>query len=120
MEKSENDKEGPGELFECTRDAGFRPGSRACCLARPEGRNYHLVRLEERNLCVEQNWPKPVTPRPASFGGDGRRLWKGGPTRYAQTRPAGLYERPPLWPGGRRWTLGNGSGREGTIMKYGN
>ena len=66
MENSENDKGGLGELFECTRDAGFRPGSRACCLARPAGRHYNLVRLEERNLCVEQKWPKPVTPRPAS------------------------------------------------------
>ena len=32
-------------------------------MACPEGRNYHLMRLEERNLCVEQKPPKPVTNR---------------------------------------------------------
>jgi hypothetical protein len=43
--------------------AGFRPGRRACCLARPEGRNYHLMRLEERNLCVEQKAPQMIGGR---------------------------------------------------------
>ena len=68
--------------------AGFRPGRRACCLARPEGRNYRLVRLEERNLCVEEKAPKPLTPRLASIGADGRQPAEGGPTRSAHTRPA--------------------------------
>jgi len=36
---------------------------------RPVGRNYHLMRLEERNHCVEQKAPKPLTPRPASWEG---------------------------------------------------
>ena len=35
-------------------------------MARSEGHNYRLMRLEERNLCVEQKDPKPWTPRPAS------------------------------------------------------
>jgi len=39
------------------RVAGFRPGGRACCLAYPEGRNYHLMCLEERNICVEAKGP---------------------------------------------------------------
>jgi hypothetical protein len=39
------------------------------CLVRPVGRIYHLMRLEERNLCVEQKDPKPMTPRPASSDG---------------------------------------------------
>jgi ribosomal protein L24E len=68
--------------------AGFRPGRRGWCLVRPDGRNYHLMRLEERNLCVEQKGPKPLTPRLASFREDGRQLAEGGPTSSAQTRLA--------------------------------
>ena len=33
--------------------AGFRPGSRACSLARPEGRTFRLVGPVGHNLCVE-------------------------------------------------------------------
>ncbi len=45
---------------------GFGPAAERACLARPEGGNYHLMRLEERNLCVEQKAPKPLMPRLAS------------------------------------------------------
>ncbi len=79
-------------------NAGFRPGGRACCLARLEGRNYHLVRLEERNLCVEQKDPKPLTPRPASPDWADAGYGEGEPTRCAHTRPAGSLERPPGGP----------------------
>ena len=53
------------ELFKFTIDAGFRPGSRACCLARPEGRNFRLVGYVGHDQYVEQKDPKPLTPRPA-------------------------------------------------------
>jgi hypothetical protein len=39
-------------------------------------------------LLFRQKSPKPLTPRLASTGGDGRQLEEGGPTRSAQTRPA--------------------------------
>ena len=44
--------------------AGFCPGGRACCLARPEG----------RNLCCGAKGPK-TTDTQASFIGLGQRLW---------------------------------------------
>jgi len=39
--------------------AGFRPGSRACCLVCPVGRNLRLVCPVGLNLCVEQKDLKP-------------------------------------------------------------
>lgn len=51
-----------GTLFFSPSLPGFLPRSQACCLARPKGSNYHLVHLEERNLCVEKKNPKPFAP----------------------------------------------------------
>jgi hypothetical protein len=58
-------------------EARFRHGRRALAyrilkgattfLARPEWLTYRLIRLEERNLCVEQKAPKPLTPRVAAL-----------------------------------------------------
>jgi hypothetical protein len=39
--------------------------SRACCLARPKGRNFRLVGPVGHALCVEQNDSKPLTPSSA-------------------------------------------------------
>ncbi len=47
---------------------GFVPARRACCLARPEWRNYHLVCLEERDLCVKAKGPKTISARSRPFG----------------------------------------------------
>jgi len=46
-------------MFELCRVSSRKPRS---CLARPKERNYYLMCLEERNLCVEQKAPKPLTP----------------------------------------------------------
>jgi hypothetical protein len=77
--------------------AWVRLGSRACCLARPEGRNYHLMRLEERNHCVEKKAPKPFSPRSAPFNradaGNGRAAQL---ARPALSFVEGLRQGPPL------------------------
>jgi hypothetical protein len=54
-------------------------------------------------LLFLQKDPKPVTPRSALLLGE-RKLREDGPTRCAQTRPAGSWGRPPRGQGGRcRW-----------------
>ena len=57
---------------------GVRPGGRACCLARPKGRNH----------CCGGKGPKTIDAPPGLIEWDGRSLRKGGLTRFAQTRPA--------------------------------
>lgn len=52
---------------------GFRLGSRACCLASPEG----------RKICCGGNGPKNSAAPSGLIQGDGRQLEEGGPTRGA-------------------------------------
>ena len=62
----------------CLLDAGFRPGHRACYLARPEG----------RNLCCGGKGPKTIDAPFGHIGWGGREPLEGGPTRRARTRSA--------------------------------
>ena len=55
-------------------------------------------------LLFRQKWPKPLTPRLASWKGRDANPKKSGPTRQAQTGSAGCEERPSLGPAGRRQT----------------
>jgi hypothetical protein len=98
-------------------DAGFRPGSRACCLARPEERHHRLVRLEERILCVEQKNPIPVAlfethqatvpPRPVSSEWtDAKHRRAGQLTVLKQGPPSDVSVRP----GGRAAGVGQWEG----------
>ena len=63
---------------------GFVPSDVACCLARPEGRTYCLVRLEERNRCVEAKVAKTMLAMAWPFGSPAPFADPGG----AQTRGA--------------------------------
>jgi hypothetical protein len=54
-------------------------------LARPEGHNYNLVCLEERNLYVEQKDPKPLLPDVAFGITQKLAESKGCATRFART-----------------------------------
>ena len=66
--------------------AGFRPG--------------------RRGPFVSAKGPKTIDAPSGLIGADGRQPEEGGPTRSAQTRPASRWERPSLWPDGRRLTMG--------------
>jgi len=75
-------------------------------LARPEGRNYHLMRLEERNLCVEQKDQKPFTPFPVlSDWTDAKHKKTGQLARLRQGQPID-EGRPTMGTGVRRRTIG--------------
>ncbi|HBP90487.1 MAG TPA: hypothetical protein DD706_22695 [Nitrospiraceae bacterium] len=62
--------------------AGFRPG--------------------RRGPFVSAKGPKTIDAPSGLIRGDGRELAESGPTRKAQTRPVGGWERPSLGPAGRR------------------
>ena len=65
-------------------------------MARPEGRNHHLVRLEERNLCVEEKAPKPLTPRLASLERTNASLRRAGQLAPLKQGPPADESIPPL------------------------
>jgi hypothetical protein len=67
--------------------AGFRPRQARNCLAHPGGRTYYLVRLIERNLCVEAKGPKTSDAPPGLIRLIGREVGGDGLTRGAQTSP---------------------------------
>ena len=53
-------------------------------------------------LLFRQKWPKPLTPRLASWEGRDANIVKSGPTRRAHTGSAKCSERPSLGLAGRR------------------
>jgi len=68
-------------------DAGVRPGC--------------------RSTFVSAKVAKTIDAPSGHIRWDGRQPWEGGPTRYAQTRPAWWYERPSGGQDGRRRKLGS-------------
>ena len=74
----------------------FRPGRRACCLARPEGRNLSFGSFRRAKPLCGAKGPKPIDATSGLIRGDERQLEEGGPTRFAQTMPANSLERPSL------------------------
>ena len=64
-------------------------------MARPEGRNLHIVGPVGYLLCVEPKDQKPFTPCPASSDKGDARSREDGPTRFAQGPPVDLSVR--LW-----------------------
>ena len=73
---------------------GFGPAAELVAWRIPKGGTF-VVSAKE---------PKTIDTPSGHIGRDGRRIYKSGPTRYAQTRPAEREERPPLGPDGRRRT----------------
>jgi len=66
-------------------DAGFRPGS--------------------RGPFVSAKGPKTIDAQSGLIRVERTQVEEGGPTRCAQTRPANLFERPLMWPDGRRQAM---------------
>ena len=102
--------------------AGFRPGSRACCLVRPEGGDFRLVGPVGHNLCVEQKDPTTValfethhatvTPRPASSDKSNAGHERAGQlAELVLSLLEGLKQGPPVDRSVRLWDRAAGAGQ---------
>ena len=89
-------------------DAGFRPGGRACCLARPEGRNLCCGAKGPNNGRTLRDAPCKVTPRPASPDWADAGYREGESTRCAHTRLCRFVRASARRAGGRHRSGGKG------------
>ena len=93
---------------------GFGPAAELGAWRVPTGATYRLVRLEERDLCVEQKWTKQLTPRPASSDWTDAKHGKAGQLAEPVLSPAeGLRQGPPIDKSVRPWGRAAGVGRSG-------
>ncbi len=86
---------------------GFAPAGEVAPWRVPKGATVVVEAKEPNNGRALRDASCTSDAPSGLIGEDGRVPEEGGPTRFAQTRPAACYERLSLGPDGRRPTMGD-------------